>query len=109
MKVRYPYVDPVNVLQVRKYSFYSSSIFPFFPSFLIQAEIMRRLRRINAELASNPQSSSAAASTGSIHIPAADNKASERSTLSLEEEKQLLEDSLVVSINGIAQGMKNSG
>lgn len=59
MKVRYPYVDPLNI---------------------IQAEIMRRLRRANED---HQQLSS--------------------------EDKQLLEDSLIVSINGIAQGMKNSG
>jgi phosphoenolpyruvate carboxylase len=55
MKVRYPYVDPLNV---------------------IQTEAMRRLRHVSSLTA---------------------------------EEKQLLEDSLIVSINGIAQGMKNSG
>lgn len=59
MKVRYPYVDPLNVFQ---------------------AEIMRRLRfagKVDADL--DPES------------------------------RQLLEDSIVVSVNGIAQGMKNSG
>ena len=56
MRVRYPYVDPLNI---------------------IQTETMARLR-------------------------GAGNKLSP-------EDKQLLEDTLVVSINGIAQGMKNSG
>jgi phosphoenolpyruvate carboxylase len=59
MKVRYPYVDPLNI---------------------IQAEIMRRLR-------------SNSGPSGELNA----------------EDKQLLEDSLIVSINGIAQGMKNSG
>ena len=59
MKVRYPYVDPLNI---------------------IQTETMRRLRRANEN--QQPLSS---------------------------EDRQLLEDSLIVSINGIAQGMKNSG
>eukprot|EP01036_Dinobryon_divergens_P024168 gene24167-32586_t len=88
MKVRYPYVDPLNVLQ---------------------AEIMKRLRRINARIESNSVVNPAtlnnnSGKSNSIHIPAVDHP-----DLSLGEEKQLLEDSLVVSINGIAQGMKNSG
>ena len=58
MKVRYPYVDPLNI---------------------IQAEIMRRLRSNGVTKNMGP------------------------------EEQLMLEDSLIVSINGIAQGMKNSG
>mmetsp|Transcript_1320 Transcript_1320/g.2176 ORF Transcript_1320/g.2176 Transcript_1320/m.2176 type:complete len:127 (+) Transcript_1320:1830-2210(+) len=94
MKVRYPYVDPLNVLQ---------------------AAIMKRLRTLNnnsENLNNAAVTTSSAASIGSIHIPAcvASNNSSLSSTpLSSSEEKQLLEDSLVVSINGIAQGMKNSG
>ena len=64
MKVRNPYVDPLNVLQ---------------------AEIMKRLRESTAEGLITPLSS---------------------------EEKDIkttLEDALIVSVNGIAQGMKNSG
>ena len=64
MKVRNPYVDPLNVLQ---------------------AEIMKRLRKSTAEGLITPLSS---------------------------EEKDIkttLEDALIVSVNGIAQGMKNSG
>lgn len=66
MRVRYPLMDPLNVLQ---------------------AEIMKRLRSYSMldmeELArKNPDAL---------------------------EDKRLLEDSLIVSINGIAQGMKNSG
>jgi phosphoenolpyruvate carboxylase len=57
MKVRNPYVDPLNVLQ---------------------AEIMKRLRQKD------------------------DSKLSK-------EDRMTLEDALVVSVNGIAQGMKNSG
>jgi phosphoenolpyruvate carboxylase len=57
MKVRNPYVDPLNVMQ---------------------AEMMKRLRRAEE-----------------LNIAGAD--------------KQILEDALVVSINGVAQGMKNSG
>jgi len=63
MRVRYPYVDPLNVLQ---------------------AEIMRRLRQ---------------------NAASDDDRAGSLS----EEDRLLLEDSMVVSINGIAQGMKNSG
>lgn len=64
MKVRNPYVDPLNVLQ---------------------AEIMKRLRKSTAEGLITP--------------------------LSTEEKdiKTTLEDALIVSVNGIAQGMKNSG
>ena len=64
MKVRNPYVDPLNVLQ---------------------AEIMKRLRKSTAEGLITP--------------------------LSIEEKdiKTTLEDALIVSVNGIAQGMKNSG
>lgn len=57
MKVRNPYVDPLNVLQ---------------------AEIMKRLRQ------------------------------KDNNNLS-KEDRMTLEDALVVSVNGIAQGMKNSG
>ena len=64
MRVRNPYVDPLNV---------------------IQAEMLKRLRR--------------AAPTGT-----------DGPALALDpEEKALLEDTIIVSINGIAQGMKNSG
>ena len=71
---------------------------------------MKRLRRINARIESNSVVNPAtlnnnnSGKSNSIHIPAVDHP-----DLSLGEEKQLLEDSLVVSINGIAQGMKNSG
>ena len=70
---------------------------------------MKRLRRINALIESNAVVNPApvvnnSGKSNSIHIPTVD-----RPDLSLGEEKQLLEDSLVVSINGIAQGMKNSG
>lgn len=66
MKVRYPYVDPLNIFQ---------------------AEIMRRLRIANI-------------------------KSSEAAVKPIEltpEQLQSLKDALLVSINGIAQGMKNSG
>lgn len=67
MKTRYPYVDPLNV---------------------IQAEVMKRLRTINACIAKDdPQAKSPAVLAT----------------------KSLLEDTLIVSINGISQGMKNSG
>ncbi len=60
MKTRYPYVDPLNI---------------------IQAQVLKRLRKLNA--------------------------------IEIDEEhkitKSLLEDTLIVSINGISQGMKNSG
>jgi len=59
MKVRNPYVDPLNVLQ---------------------AETMKRLR---------------SARDGTI--------------VATPEDIQLLEDTIVISINGIASGMKNSG
>ncbi len=62
MKVRNPYVDPLNVLQ---------------------AEIMKRLR------------ADAAGGAAPAVLPA--------------EDKATLEDSFIVSVNGIAQGMKNSG
>jgi phosphoenolpyruvate carboxylase len=61
MKVRYPYVDPLNILQT---------------------EILRRLRN-DEKLEANKKMS--------------------------KELRHYLEDSLIVSINGIAQGMKNSG
>jgi len=58
---------------------------------------MKRLRKLNdSETATGTISINN--SGNNIHIPS-----------SSSEEKQLLEDSLVVSINGIAQGMKNSG
>ena len=63
MKVRNPYVDPLNVLQT---------------------EMMKRLRSITA---------------------GDSNEASAEDV----EKKHILEDALVVSINGVAQGMKNSG
>jgi phosphoenolpyruvate carboxylase len=63
MKVRYPYVDPLNILQT---------------------EILRRLRS-DEKLEKNNH-----------------NKLNKES-------RHFLEDSLIVSINGIAQGMKNSG
>ena len=59
MKVRNPYVDPLNVLQ---------------------AETMKRLRSVR---------------DGTI--------------VATPEDIQLLEDTIVISINGIASGMKNSG
>jgi hypothetical protein len=71
---------------------------------------MKRLRKINALIESNsignpaPPHNTNSQSSNNIHIPTVDHH-----DLSLAEEKQLLEDSLVVSINGIAQGMKNSG
>jgi phosphoenolpyruvate carboxylase len=63
MKVRNPYVDPLNVLQ---------------------AEIMKRLRHQTAPVDSQTDPQAA-------------------------EQRALLEDALIVSVNGIAQGMKNSG
>jgi phosphoenolpyruvate carboxylase len=63
MKVRNPYVDPLNVLQ---------------------AEIMKRLRHEIAPVDSQTDPQAA-------------------------EQRALLEDALIVSVNGIAQGMKNSG
>ena len=69
MKTRYPYVDPLNI---------------------IQAEVMKRLRTINASLAAK----------GDATVATAD---------SVLATKSLLEDTLIVSINGISQGMKNSG
>eukprot|EP01039_Chlorochromonas_danica_P003242 gene3241-3552_t len=69
MKVRYPYVDPLNVLQ---------------------AEILRRLRM---------KSDSATEIT----------QPGFNVTRSQSDDSQILQDALVVSINGIAQGMKNSG
>lgn len=65
MKVRNPYVDPLNVLQ---------------------AEIMKRLRKDTAVVAA-----------GGVQ------------TDSQKEQRITLEDALIVSVNGIAQGMKNSG
>lgn len=65
MKVRNPYVDPLNVLQ---------------------AEIMKRLRKDTAAVAA-----------GGVQ------------TDSQKEQRITLEDALIVSVNGIAQGMKNSG
>jgi phosphoenolpyruvate carboxylase len=65
MKVRNPYVDPLNVLQ---------------------AEIMKRLRKDTAAVAG-----------GAVQTPAQ------------KEQRITLEDALIVSVNGIAQGMKNSG
>jgi phosphoenolpyruvate carboxylase len=65
MKVRNPYVDPLNVLQ---------------------AEIMKRLRKDTAAVA------------GGV-----------LQTDSQKEQRITLEDALIVSVNGIAQGMKNSG
>jgi phosphoenolpyruvate carboxylase len=62
MKVRNPYVDPLNVLQ---------------------AEIMKRLRK----------DTGADATTSDL----------------AKEQRITLEDALIVSVNGIAQGMKNSG
>ena len=62
MKVRNPYVDPLNVLQ---------------------AEIMKRLRKGTASDATTSDSA--------------------------KEQRITLEDALIVSVNGIAQGMKNSG
>lgn len=70
MKVRYPYVDPLNVLQ---------------------AEILRRLR-MRSE------------STNDIIQPGFNS-----TTRSPVDDSQILQDALMVSINGIAQGMKNSG
>lgn len=66
--MRYPYVDPLNVLQ---------------------AEVMQRLR--------NFPPTTAAPSEGG------------HSTFGGDDTKAILEDTLIVSINGIAQGMKNSG
>ena len=69
MKTRYPYVDPLNI---------------------IQAEIMKRLRRINVILSERDPKT-------------------EGTSKATEMTKTLLEDTLIVSINGISQGMKNSG
>ena len=63
MKVRNPYVDPLNVLQ---------------------AEVMKRLRQ--QVVAEDPMRA-----------------------VSVHEQKVTLEDTLIVAVNGIAQGMKNSG
>lgn len=102
-------------------------LFPFLESptsqgavyfrYLLQAEIMKRLRILNEVVdpshlpatssSSGSGSSGISGSTSSIHIPLPCKPAD--GSLSIEEEKQLLEDSLIVSINGIAQGMKNSG
>jgi len=66
MKTRYPYVDPLN---------------------LIQAEVMKRLRKNNSP----------------VSLTTADTSSTSA------QDKSLLEDTLIVSINGISQGMKNSG
>ena len=57
------------------------------PLNVLQAEIMKRLR----------QGAASAAATGKIL------------TEEEKESKVTLEDALIVSVNGIAQGMKNSG
>ena len=71
MKVRNPYVDPLNVLQ---------------------AEIMKRLRLDTA------------ATDAGTH-----SEVSDELLLKRKEQRVTLEDALIVSVNGIAQGMKNSG
>lgn len=77
MKVRNPYVDPLNVLQ---------------------AEMMKRLRSLSALGKSETAQVDVA---GGINP---DIKLQQEA-----EERGNVEDTLIVSINGIAQGMKNSG
>ena len=76
MKVRNPYVDPLNV---------------------VQAEMMKRLRSFPALGKRDPDTTT----TNGLNV---DIKLMQEA-----EERGLVEDTLVVSINGIAQGMKNSG
>ena len=77
MKVRNPYVDPLNVLQ---------------------SEMMKRLRITNKSAgAAQPQ------------VGQNDDTGIIMSSSDVLDEKGTVEDSLIVSINGIAQGMKNSG
>lgn len=80
MHVRLPYVDPLNVLQ---------------------AEMMKRLRLFTASEAKPNSASEAAGAPAMINV---DIKLKQDA-----EERGYVEDTLVVSINGIAQGMKNSG
>ena len=80
MRVRNPYVDPLNVLQ---------------------AEMLKRLRAFSAYEANTIK---APEDAGVPAIINADIKLRQEA-----EERGLVEDTLIVSINGIAQGMKNSG
>ena len=80
MKVRNPLVDPLNVMQ---------------------AELLKRLRKLEQDEADG-------------HEKAAPPKMAKQRMMSLaeeegEEERQGLEDALLITINGISQGMKNSG
>ena len=80
MKVRNPLVDPLNVMQ---------------------AELLKRLRKLEQDEADG-------------HEKAAPPKMAKQRMMSLaeeegEEERQVLEDALLITINGISQGMKNSG
>ena len=81
MKVRNPLVDPLNVMQ---------------------AELLKRLRKLEQDEADGG------------HEKAARPKMAKQRMMSLaeeegEEERQVLEDALLITINGISQGMKNSG
>merc|ERR1711871_509602 len=77
MKVRNPYVDPLNVLQ---------------------SEMMKRLRITNKS-----------AGAAQAQVGQNDDTGIIMSSSDVLDEKGTVEDSLIVSINGIAQGMKNSG
>lgn len=77
MKVRNPYVDPLNVLQ---------------------SEMMKRLRITNKAGEASQVQTDKNDDVDNILLP---NDALD--------EKVMVEDTLIVSINGIAQGMKNSG
>jgi phosphoenolpyruvate carboxylase len=77
MKTRYPYVDPLNILQ---------------------AETMKRLRNINKKISA---SSSNNDNDILVHVNIDNNE--------ILKSKEILEDALIVTINGISQGMKNSG
>jgi phosphoenolpyruvate carboxylase len=89
MKVRNPFVDPLNVLQ---------------------AEMMKRLRYLTSCSIAATGSDSAGGSASAASL------SSDEFEFCLEEEverqlehKHIMEDALVISINGVAQGMKNSG
>ena len=77
MKVRNPYVDPLNVLQ---------------------SEMMKRLRAASKSSMVSQTQIQENVSPHGIMLPG--------DTFN---EKDIVEDTLIVSINGIAQGMKNSG
>ena len=84
MKVRNPYVDPLNVMQ---------------------AEMMKRLRSVSLqESAATASERMSTSSEEDPNVINADIKLRQEA-----EERGCVEDTLIVSINGIAQGMKNSG